>query len=223
MNALVILSAILTLVGAQRTDRRDGSIYVWVEAGTFAMGCSPGDEQCFVWEDPSHRVSVQRGFWIGQTEVTQRAYQRVTRASPSLYKGEDRPVDRVSWNDARHYCAAIGMRLPTEMEWEYAARGGSPAPLYGPLDSVAWYDANSGDSTHDAARKTPNAYGLFDMIGNVWEWVSNSYSDAGHKNMRVLRGGSFVNPARELRVSNRLWAAPETAHRNMGFRCVANY
>jgi formylglycine-generating enzyme required for sulfatase activity len=128
-------------------------------------------------------------------------------------------VDQASWHDAVQYCAAIGMRLPTEREWEFAARAGAPASRYAPLDEIAWYDANSGDQTHPVAQKRPNGFGLYDMLGNQWEWVQDSYRPNPEK--RILRGGSFYNVARDLRVSNRLWAYPEIAHRNMGFRCAA--
>lgn len=112
------------------------------------------------------------------------------------------------------------MRLPTEAEWEYAARGGTTEARYGVLDFIAWYDANGKDQTHPVAKKEANAFGLYDTLGNVWEWVEDSYSADPKK--RILRGGSFYNVARELRVSNRLWAFPDTDHRNMGVRCVGN-
>ena len=184
------------------------------------MGCSPGDAQCFRWEAASHQVQIRRGFWIGQTEVTQRAYAAVMGTNPSRYRGLHRPVDQVSWFNARRYCEAVGMRLPTEEEWEYAARGGTAGPRYDLLDSIAWYDANSEDQTHPVAAKQANAFGLYDMLGNAWEWVENTYSVEPAK--RILRGGSFYNLARDLRVSNRLWALPETNHRNMGIRCAGS-
>ena len=136
-----------------------------------------------------------------------------------MYKGRDRPVDQISWNDAIKYCTTTGMRLPTENEWEFAARGGQNTSRYDALDAIAWYDANSGDQSHPVAQKKPNAFGLYDTLGNMWEWVQDSYR--GNPTKRILRGGSFYNLPRDLRVSNRLWSDPETAHRNMGFRCAA--
>lgn len=112
------------------------------------------------------------------------------------------------------------MRLPTEIEWEYAARGGTSSARYGPLEDIAWYDGNSNDQTHEVGRKRPNAYGLYDTLGNVWEWVEDTYEVEPGK--KVLRGDSFYNPARQVRVSDRLWATPETTHRDMGIRCAGD-
>jgi formylglycine-generating enzyme required for sulfatase activity len=129
-------------------------------------------------------------------------------------------VDQISWYNARDYCQAVGMRLPTEAEWEYAARGTTIASRYGPLDDVAWHDGNSGNSTHQVASKLPNSYGLYDTLGNVWEWVEDAYLPDPSK--RVLRGDSFFNLSEHVRVSDRLWAPPETAHRDMGVRCAGD-
>jgi formylglycine-generating enzyme len=112
------------------------------------------------------------------------------------------------------------MRLPTEVEWEYAARGGTATARYGLLDDIAWHDRNSEDSTHEVGQKLPNAYGLYDTLGNVWEWVEDAYSQAPEK--RILRGDSFYNRPEHVRVSDRLWAPPETAHRDMGVRCAGD-
>lgn len=191
---------------------KDGLAYVWIPAGTSVIGCVTGDRQCFHWEKPAHAVTFRKGFWIGQTEVTQAAYERVMGKNPSLYQNPGRPVERLSWNAARDYCAKIGMRLPSADEWEYAAGGAS---------GVGWFDGNSGDRTHPAGRLKPNKYGLYDMLGNVWEWVDDGFSDA-FQSFKVLKGGSFVNAARELRPSNFLWATPGTAHRNMGVRCAGS-
>jgi formylglycine-generating enzyme required for sulfatase activity len=204
-----------------KVNPKDGLTYVWIPPRTFWMGCSAADAECFSWEMPAREVAVNRGFWMGETEVTQEAYQRVTGTNPSHYRGARLPVDQVSWHDAENYCVQVGMRLPTAVEWEYAARGGVAAPRYGDLNSVAWYDANSGDTTHPVAEKAPNGFGLYDTLGNLWEWVQDDYLDSGKK-LKVLRGASFFNPFRDVRVSNPLWAVPETAHRDMGIRCAGD-
>lgn len=200
-----------------KVNPKDGLTYVGIRGGEYTFGCATADDKCFSWEKRPERVSVN-DFWIGQTEVTQEAYEKVLGTNPSRYKGQRRPVDSVSWSDARQYCEAVGMRLPTEREWEYAARAGTPSGTYGQIDEIAWFDGNSEDKTHKTAKKLPNGYGLYDMLGNVWEWVQDLYEVETGK--RILRGGSFFNAARELRFSNRLWATPDTAHRNMGVRCV---
>lgn len=228
MQRLLILTiAFLAATASGQTsetpkiNQKDGLAYVWIPGGEYLMGCSAGDSECFEWEKPARRVTIRAGFWIGKTETTQEAYQRVTGAHPSRYKGPMLPVDQVSWFDAQTYCSRIGLRLPTGEEWEFAARGGLSASRYGALMDVAWYDGNGGDTTHPVGQKLANAYGLYDMLGNLWEWVQEDYTESG-KNMKVLRGGSFFNLARDMRVSNRLWATPDTAHRNMGFRCAGN-
>jgi formylglycine-generating enzyme required for sulfatase activity len=163
---------------------------------------------------------IEKGFWIGRTEVTQTAYQRVMAANPSQYRGSDLPVEQVDWDSALGYCTAVGMRLSTESEWEFAALGGRDKPRYGSLESIAWYDSNSNDQTHPVGRKMPNAYGLYDMLGNVWEWVSDrSVTDT---NRRIMKGGSFYNVARNLRVAERETPLRSMRHRNVGFRCAAN-
>ena len=171
---------------------KDGLKYVWIPPGTFMMGCSPGDNECYDYEKPPHQVTITKGFWLGQTEVTVGAYKRFAAATGrqmpdtpgfnSRWTNENMPIVNVTWNDAHDYCAWAGGRLPTEAEWEYAARGGSTEARYGPIDDVAWYDGNSGGQTHDVAQKRPNASGLYDMLGNVWEWVKdwddeNNYDD----------------------------------------------
>lgn len=225
-SALILLAAARSQIAAAsgpviKINLVDGLPYVWIPPGSYAMGCSPGDAACFKWEPARGTVVILEGFWIGQTEVTQEAYARVTGKNPSRYRGPRLPVDQISWYDARDYCQAVGMRLPTEAEWEYAARGGIATARYGPVDDIAWHAGNSGDSTHEVGRKLPNAYGLYDTLGNVWEWVEDVYPPEPNK--RVLRGDSFYNLPRHVRVSDRLWATPDTAHRDMGVRCAGDH
>lgn len=203
--------------------------YVWISPGRFLMGCSIGDNECSDSEKPAHEVTLSKGFWIGQTEVTQQAYLLVLRRNPSRTKGTYLPVDSVNWTDALQYCEAIGMRLPTEAQWEYAARGGTPAASYGQLDAIAWYTANSAQMAHPIAQKQPNAYRLYDMLGNVREWVSD-WSDGKYYERReerdpagpsdgtqhVQRGGAWPGAVRNLRVSTR-FLTPDLP--TTGFRC----
>ena len=200
------------------------------------MGCSPGDGQCDGNENPRHEVTISRGFEMGKYEVTQGQWIKVMGNNPSNFKGDDGlPVERVSWNDIQGFIAKLnalndGYRycLPTEAEWEYAARGGTTGPYYANLDGIAWYDANSGSRTHPVGQKQANGYGLHDMLGNVWEccadWYGESYygyspstdpKGASSGQYRVLRGGSWFLYARSARVSFRFGYDP-------GFRVYSN-
>jgi formylglycine-generating enzyme required for sulfatase activity len=217
--------------GTKKVNPKDGLTYVWIPPGTFQMGCSPGDTGCDGDEKPVHRVTLTKGFWLGQTPVTQQAYERVTGQNPSHFKGADLPVETVNWDEAKAYCVAIGGRLPTEAEWEYAARAGSTGARYGNLDEIAWYSGNSGSQTHEVGRKSPNAFGLFDMLGNVWQWTANWYGDyqpsaqsdpsgAASGWYRALRGGSWYDILRDARVSSRDRGEPGIRNYNIGLRCV---
>jgi formylglycine-generating enzyme required for sulfatase activity len=200
-----------------KVNPKDGLAYVWIPPGKFMMGCSPGDNECDDDETPAREVTIQKGFWIGQTPVTQAAFEKVMGTNPSRFKGANRPVESVNWDEARTYCEKVGGRLPTEAEWEYAARGGEPGARYGELDKIAWHLGNSGKETHDVALKDPNKYGLYDMLGNVWEWTADWYEK---DEFRALRGGSWnVNP-RVLRVSGRNSFVPAFRNITFGFRCV---
>jgi formylglycine-generating enzyme required for sulfatase activity len=199
------------------------------------MGCSPGDSECAPQETP-HQVTITRTFWIGQTEVTQEAFRRVTATNPSAFNGDRLPVDSVNWSDAQAYCKAVGMRLPTEAEWEYAARAGNPSVRYGDLNFVSWYNANSDGKTHPVGQKRPNDFGLYDMLGNVFEWASDWYSPSYYASSpasdpqgpaegryRVLRGGSRQHNAMNSRASHRGWYVPGVSNLSTsGVRCAGN-
>jgi formylglycine-generating enzyme required for sulfatase activity len=157
----------------------------------------------------------------------------VTGQNPSHFKGADLPVERVSWDESRAYCAAIGGRLPTEAEWEYAARAGFTAARYATLDEIAWYNGNGRLQTHEVGQKQPNAFGLFDMLGNVWQWVADWYGNypsgaqsdpygPSSGSARALRGGSWSDYLRYVRVSSRSTNDPGYRNVSIGLRCVGD-
>jgi len=210
--------------------------WVYIPGGTFQMGCVPGDSYCEADEKPRHTVTLD-GFYITNTEITQELYEEVMGKNPSYFAGCARcPVEQVSWDDARAFCEAIGGRLPTEAEWEYAARGGVDGEIrYGDLDDIAWWNGNSGGKTHPVGQKEPNGYGLYDMLGNVWEWVSDWYDGSYYEDSpqnnpqgppsdecRVDRGGSWWHCTPQyLRSSDRGSSAPSYRNDRIGFRCVS--
>ena len=219
--------------GSTKVNPKDGLTYVRIAPGTFTMGCSPGDAECYDDEKPAHQVTIANGFWMGQTPVTQEAYERVVGSNPSHFKGAKLPVETVSWTDASSYCKKVEMRLPTEAEYEYAARGGTTGGRYGDLDQIAWYGNSSGGTTHPVGLKQANAFGLFDMLGNVWEWVADWFAryPAGSQRdpggpaptqYRVLRGGSWYNASGSARASLRKWVGPEVRSSGFGLRCAGN-
>jgi len=156
---------------------------VKIEPGEFMMGCSTNDDGCKADEKPAHRVRITKTFEIGKYEVTQTQWQAVMGTNPSVLRGEDRPVESISKGEAQDFLNKLNARsdgyqyrLPTEAEWEYAARAGSTGPFAGELDEIAWYAGNSEDETHPVGKKKPNAWGIYDMQGNVREWVQDFYS-----------------------------------------------
>ena len=202
-------------------DPTTGMEFVWVEGGTYLMGCGSWAGGCRANETPEHEVALS-GFWIGKYSVTQGQWQKIMGNNPSGFnKGDNYPVETVSWEDAKDFIRKLNeksgytFRLPTEAEWEYAARSGGKAEKYAggnDIDAVAWYDANSGKSTHPVGTKAPNGLGIYDMSGNVWQWCEDVYdADAYRKHQRnnpisnsggsarVLRGGSWSRDAGWLR------------------------
>jgi formylglycine-generating enzyme required for sulfatase activity len=230
------LQAKLGAAAKFRVNPKDGLHYVFIPAGIFTMGCSPGDSECSPDEKPPHDVKISKGFWLGQTDVTQAAWKRLMNTDPSRFKGDQLPVERVSWDEAVKYCETIGGRLPTEAEWEYAARAGSTSARYGELDAIAWYDKNSGGTTHAVGSKQPNQFGLFDMLGNVFQWTADWYGESYYTlqatadpsgppggQYRVLRGGAWDNNPRSVRVSVRSRVGPTNRYSLIGFRCAGEF
>ena len=218
---------------------------VKVEGGTFWMGATEeqGDYAMFA-EKPKHKVTLS-GYYIGETEVTQELWKAVMGDNPSYvsFKGENcLPVEHVSWNDVREFIEKLNgvtgrqFRLPTEAEWEYAARGGEKSKGYrfsgsNNLDEVAWYGGNSGRKTHPVKGKEPNELGLYDMTGNVYEWCNDWFGDyssgsqvnpKGSKkdSRRVVRGGNSVNEVWVCAVCRRTGYAPTLRFDGYGFRLV---
>jgi len=232
--------------GTVRINPNDGQPYVWIRADEFQMGCSPGDQECSDNEKPARKVRLTRGFWLGQTEVTVGAYRQYAAKMGISLPGEpvfnpgwsdwEQPMMRISWQEAKSYCESWAKgSLPTEAEWEYAARAGATGARYGELDAIAWYEGNSGAAVQRVRRKQPNAWGLYDTLGNVWEWIADWYDEnyygtgpaadprgpAGGQ-LRVVRGGSFVSSPRQLRASFRIWFEPNNRGTNFGVRCACD-
>ena len=195
------------------------------------MGCSPGDSDCLDNEKPLRTVTISKGFWMGQTPVTQEAYENVMGKNPSHFKGAQRPVEGVTWDDANEYCRRAGGRLPTEAEWEYGARAGTSGARYGDLERIGWYEGNSPGETKPVRRLQSNPWGLYDMLGNVWEWTRDWYEgyDSAEANdpagpatgeERVLRGGAWLIHSPDVRVSYRGRNRPSYRSNFFGFRCA---
>jgi formylglycine-generating enzyme required for sulfatase activity len=229
----------------------------WIPPGEFTMG-SPADE-AGRWEDegPRHQVVIRQGFWLGETPVTQAFHVAVTDRDPSGFKGGERPVETVSWDDAQVFCQKLTallplgqqdrVRLPSEAEWEYAGRAGTDSALYSGkalmgetgacpnLAELAWHSGNSDRGTHPVKGKLPNAWGLHDMLGNVWEWCQDEWhdtyagapadgsvwEDGGEEGRgRVIRGGGWGISAGYCRCAYRGRSGPADRGRFLGFRLV---
>jgi sulfatase modifying factor 1 len=224
---------------------------VHVEAGTFRMGSAesgPNDEK------PVRQVKISRDYWMGTCEITQAQWRFLMGTDPSKFKGDDLPVEMVSWHEAAEFCRKLTdrereegrlpdgyvYRLPTEAEWEYAARGGIKGqgfkyPGSNDPEDVAWHYPGSADETHPVSTKRPNELGLYDMSGNVWEWCLDWYArdyyakapktdpmnnNHGDKTYRVCRGGSWGLYPTHCRSANRGGGTPAGRFYSYGFRVV---
>ena len=221
-----------------------GIKFVLIPPGEFIMGSPVSDEGRDL-DETQHKVVLTKPFYIGMGEVTQEQGLRVVGTNPSGFKGMQNPVERVSWEEAVAYCNLLSAlpaeqaagriyRLPTEAEWEYACRGGTETAYnFGESASVlrdyAWYDDNSGNTTHVVGQGPANSFGLYDMHGNVWEWCSDSYGaypdgavtdpvGPGKGSDHVIRGGSWSSVAANCRSANRGMGVPTYRNDNLGFR-----
>jgi formylglycine-generating enzyme required for sulfatase activity len=248
---IAIAAMCITLFSTCKKDKKkDGSgvsfewepEMIFVEAGTFTMGCTNDDNDCLSNEFPVHEVTLTKDYYIGKYEVTQAQWKAVMGDNPSYFEGDDYPVEMVSWDDVQTFIAKLNQltgknyRLPTEAEWEYACRGGKSSANYkyagsNNINDVAWYGAfsggNSGNATHSVGKKQPNELGIYDMSGNVWEWCNDwygVYSDEAQTNpqginessKRVIRGGCYYYSAMYCRVARR--GQFNACDFNLGFR-----
>lgn len=213
---------------------RRGIEMVYIPPGRFMMGLNP-----------AHEVKISYSFYMGKYEVTQAQWKAVMSSNPSFFVecGDTCPVEQVLWNDAQDFIGKLNeandgytYRLPSEAEWEYACRAGTTGDFYSEdVDDIGWYDGNSGRRTHAVGGKQPNAFGLYDMSGNVWEWCKDWYhlnydgaptdgrawSSGGSDFDRVLRGGSVNNESSHSRSVIRFYRSPDFHSYSIGFRVVA--
>ncbi len=218
----------------------------FVAAGTFLMGSPEGEAHRNSEEGPQTQVTLTQGYWLGKTEVTQRQYELLMGTNPSKFTeaGKDAPVENVSWTDALEFCRRVTDRertagrlpagysytLPSEAQWEYACRAGTTTPYAGELSGLAWFDKEGGKTTHPVAQKAPNAWGLHDMHGNVWEWCLDLYADRlpggsvtdyngpATGSRHVYRGGGWDSDAKECRSAIRVKGSADDREDNVGFR-----
>jgi len=206
---------------------------VLIRPGTFTMGSDEGGDE------RAHQVTLTKPFYLGKTEVTQEQWQQVMGGNPSEFKDAKNPVENVSWDDCQEFVVKLRkkvpgqtFRLPTEAEWEYSCRAGTTGDYAGNLDDMAWYDDNSGSKTHPVGQKKPNAWGLYDMHGNVWEWCADWYGDDPHGavtdptgpntgSARVYRGGSWTSGGSRCRSAYRYRSTPDYRSFYVGFRVAA--
>ena len=239
-----IETPLVTISTLDFTELQYGMEMAYVRGGTFLMGCTPeqGDD-CYDYED-SLRMTTVSDFYIGKHEITQSQWEAVMGSNPSNFKGSNLPAENVSWVDAQEFIgklnAATGRkyRLPTEAEWEYAARGGRQTRGYkysgsSDVGEVAWYEGNSENITHPVGTKKANELGLYDMSGNVWEWVSDWYGEyesasqtdpkgPDEGTLRVIRGGGWGSYARGVRLSNYFNNDPDYRYNILGFRLACD-
>lgn len=216
-----------------------GMKFFRIEPGEFLMG-SPETEEGHEDNETQHKVKITKPYFLAATPVTQAQWAALMGSNPSRFNGDDRPVEAVSWDEATQFCQTVSdkegkrYRLPTEAEWEYACRAGATGRFYTgdgerALAEAGWYSGNSSCQTQPIARKTPNAWGLYDMLGNVWEWCFDRFGAYPSQpvtdpegpregSLRVLRGGSWNYDRGICRAAYRCWRSPGCRDGDVGFR-----
>jgi formylglycine-generating enzyme required for sulfatase activity len=214
--------------------------FIRVESGSFEMGSGWSGEKN---EKPRHKVNISKSYWLSKTEVTQEAYRQIMRENPSRFKGEDLPVESISWQDAIEFCRRLTKKeresgristdyiyvLPTEAQWEYACRAGSGGKYSGEIEELAWYSANSKAQTQGVASLGRNKWGFYDMHGNVWEWCldfAGNYQEGTFKDpaftepngRHIIRGGSWNAEEENCRSASRLSVSLDDKYAFIGFR-----
>jgi formylglycine-generating enzyme required for sulfatase activity len=254
--ALVFFGLLITASTAQEPTKEItnsiGMKLVLIPKGTFTMG-SPANEELRALDEVEHEVTISKDLYLGVTEVTQSQYAKVMRVNPSTFKGEkdpdksDYPVENVSWHDAVDFCKRLSelpeekaagrvYQLPTEAEWEYACRAGAKTTYFfgndpKSLGTHAWFEGNNNERTRPVGKKKPNAWGLYDMHGNVWEWCADWYGEypkaavtdpagSNEGTLRVLRGGGWMDTQAIIRTARRGRITPDHVNTFVGFRVV---
>ncbi|MDR2690543.1 MAG: formylglycine-generating enzyme family protein [Azoarcus sp.] len=249
-NVLILMPCALLLAACSATDPDAATLvntidmeFVLIPSGSFPMGCDSDEKGCDDDESPRHQVTISQPFYLGKHEVTQAQWVKVMGHNPSYFEGYDKPVERVSWNEIQIFIERLNRkegtdkyRLPTEAEWEYAARAGTTSAYsfgndVGQADQYVWHNGNSGEQTHPVGHKQPNSWGLYDMHGNVYEWVQDWYdenyyalgaatdpSGPAEGSRRVLRGSVWCDGMENLRSAHRNHDSPDFQSENYGFR-----
>jgi formylglycine-generating enzyme required for sulfatase activity len=243
ITAVSVLAAVIVVPGVRERlglvsspgeiTIRIGMQFVRIPAGEFQMGSND--------EPPVHRVRISEPFYLSKYEVTQAQWEAVMSTNPSFFTGNpNRPVENVSWVDVQEFITRLNKqegwevcRLPTEAQWEYAARAGTTMEWYeNDVNAIAWYAQNSEGQTHEVGQKRPNAWGLYDMLGNVWEWCHDGKREYKAETVvdpkgptaasayRIIRGGGWGFSAQNVRATNRDWFIPRSRSAYLGFRCA---
>jgi formylglycine-generating enzyme required for sulfatase activity len=243
--AAVGLNCSIPLGHSQRNGNRVGDvqmnvgtqelILVRIPAGKFRMGSSAGEEE----ERPMHTVTISHDFWMGKYAVTQAQFQAVVGRNPSNWKHPNNPVEQVTWDNVQTFLSKVNamqnvfkFRLPTEAEWEYACRAGTTAERYGPLKKIAWYGSPFFGRVHPVGQKEPNAFGLYDMLGNASQWCQDWFGPYSAEDQidpqgpksgvgRVVRGSVYWSTAQACRAAWRAGYEPGYCYMSLGFRIVA--